>query len=70
MLNSLDEYRESGKRAAHAMNQHDISRYKFEDEWYRSAKNMENEEDRLVISQAYEEAFRTERITSQPESFK
>lgn len=66
MLNNIESFTESGKRAAQAMNQKDLCRYHFEKTWANRAIDMEKGDDRVAAKQAYEKAFTANRVVPSP----
>lgn len=58
MLNSLDFYRWAGRTAGKARKNRDEGLARHTTDHYRRALRLEAEVDRLVCSQAFEEAYR------------
>lgn len=69
MVNSIAVYVESGKRAAKAMNQNDGSRYEFENRWFRSAKALETDGNKLKAQAAYDEGYNYARVVPAVDRF-
>lgn len=70
MLNSEQAYRECGRRAARALNEHDQGRYTHEARWKIIAVGMEQPEDRPAARAAYDAGFNETRNKPKPEYFK
>ncbi len=70
MINTLEAYKECGKRAAVAMNQRDSCRYDSERDWFNRAIALENVNDRLLAGQYYESGYSSARATTRAEYFK
>lgn len=69
MLNTLDIYRECGKRAAVALNERDNGRYDHEHGWFRRALALESPENRLAAREAYDAAYKEHRVMPTPRPF-
>ncbi len=69
MLNSIEVYVESGKRAATAMNQRDGSRYEHENQWFRRAKGLETGDNKLKAQAAYDEGYNYARVVPAVDRF-
>lgn len=61
MLNSLESYRESGIRAAKALNDEDWPRYSEENRHYGKMRSMEKTQDLMLARQAYDEGYKSAR---------
>ena len=70
MLNTIEFYADLGTKAAEARNQKDESRAKFHAEHFQRARGLERDEDRILASQVYDEAFREARNVPKPEYFR
>lgn len=70
MLNSFEFYREIGRQAAEARNQHDEARAKFHAEYFRKARALEKEEFRILAGQIYDDAYKEFRNVPRVEYFK
>ena len=70
MINTIEFYKDLGTKSAEARNQHDEPRARFHAEHFRKARGLENEDDRLLCSQVYDEAYRAARHVSKPEYFR
>jgi len=70
MMNTVEVYVESGKRAATAMNQRDTSRYDFENRWFRRAKGLEQGPNKELAQAAYDEGYAYARVTPRVEYFR
>lgn len=62
MLNSFAAYTDCGKKAAIAMNQKDMARYKFHREWFTRAILLEKIEIRNAVRSAYERGYEEARV--------
>lgn len=69
MVNSVEAYVDSGKRAAKAMNDRDMSRYDFENGWFRRAKALESDEGKLLAQRAYDEGYTYARVVPPVDRF-
>lgn len=69
MVNSVEAYVESGKRAAKAMNDRDMSRYDFENGWFRRAKALESDEGKLLAQESYNEGYTYARVVPAVDRF-
>lgn len=58
MLNPLEIYRESGRKARLARKHHDEACARFHSEWVRRAKALESPEDRAKAQDAFNEGYR------------
>lgn len=67
MINDIEVYRESGRRAAKAVNENDWPRHNFERHWFNRAVRLEREAVRVMIrnswAQAYSEARNVPKFT-------
>ena len=70
MLNTIEFYKDLGTKAAEARNKHDEDRAKFHAEHFRKARGLEHEDDRLLCSQVYDEAYRAARNVPRVEYFR
>lgn len=71
MKNSIEEYRESGKRAGKARKENDESRSLFESDWARRAINLERTaEERAAAQEAFNAGYKEGRGTIDPCPFR
>lgn len=63
MLNTIDAYREAGKRAAQAQNVNDAMAVKSWREHFQAMRDLERPEDRKAARDAYDDAYRATRVT-------
>lgn len=61
MLNSIETYTESGRKAAKFANKSDWAAHDFESSWFRRAIALEKDEDKAVARAAYDAGFKEER---------
>lgn len=64
MLNSIESYREAGRKAGQASRNRDASTVDFHSRWMRSALALEAEENRHAARCAFDEAYRAEATPS------
>lgn len=61
MLNSIATYRETGRKVAQAMNDHDQARASSIRDWYLRALRLEHPNNRPAVDAAYYEGYKAER---------
>ena len=70
MVNQIFIYEDCGAKAAKAMNQHDVSLYKFYQAWLIKAIALENASDAELAKKAYADAYELMRNKPVPFYFK
>lgn len=61
MINPLSTYVEAGRMAAEARNEGDEARAKFHAGWFRRARDLETDEDRVKAYEAYQHGYKLAR---------
>lgn len=61
MINPLSTYVEAGRMAAEARNEGDEARAKFHAGWFRRAKALETDENRVKANEAYQHGYKLAR---------
>jgi len=61
MFRPIEDYRESGKRAAKAQNENDASRVKSEQDYFRRMLEMESGQDKIDARFAFDFAYKATR---------
>ena len=57
MINSIETFKDCGRKVAVARNQKDEARAAFEKDFFNRCLWMENEADRKIARQAFDDAF-------------
>lgn len=70
MLNTIEIYQDSGRKAAQCQNVGDQAGYDFHRRWYRRALALEAVHDREAVSQAYDLAYKDNRNVPAPCPFR
>lgn len=69
MLNSIEIYKDAGRKVAAAYNKRDMSSADFHQRWFNRARLLENAEDRTKADQAYKEGWTEVRHVPTPLPF-
>lgn len=70
MINLPSAYTEAGAKAAEARNQRDEARAQFHADWFRKARALENDADRVTANRLYDEAYKANRNAPKVEYFR
>lgn len=57
MINSIDTYKDAGRKAGEARNQRDESRAQFHHNWFNRAEKLEQGDDRRDANKAFRDAY-------------
>ena len=60
MVNTIEAYREAGKRCGRARREHDEARAKLQSAWFNKAVWLEKPGDRPAATRAFNDAYREE----------
>lgn len=69
MLNSIEAYKDAGRKVADAYNRRDMAGADFHERWFNSAKWLEKADDRKLAEQAFKEGWAEVRKVPTPLPF-
>jgi hypothetical protein len=58
MINGIGIYKDAGYKAGEARKQHDESRAKFHNDWFKRAYSLESKENRPEIQKAFNDGYK------------
>lgn len=64
MMNSIETYRDCGKKVANAYNRKDAGLAQFQTNWFNRAIRLESKEDQIFARNAYNQGYKENRVVA------